>query len=168
MNITQKAINYLKVLSAETISNAGSGHLGVSLGASSILFALFKDHLNFDVSDTDYLNRDRFVLSAGHASALYYSLLSMFGFDVSLQDLKEFRKLDSKTPGHPELHITEGVEVSTGPLGQGVANAVGMAIAEAVMEERFNTVGFDIINNYTYCFVGDGCLMEGVAQEAVS
>lgn len=168
MNITQKAINYLKVLSAETITNAQSGHLGVSLGASSILFALFKDHYNFDVSDTDFLNRDRLVMSAGHASALYYSLLSMFGFDVSLQDLKNFRKFESKTPGHPEYRVTEGVEVSTGPLGQGVANAVGMAIAEAVMEERFNTVGFNIIDNYTYCFVGDGCLMEGVAMEAVS
>lgn len=168
MKLVNKAINYLKALSAETISNANSGHLGVSLGASTILFSLFKDHYNFDVSDTDFLNRDRLVLSAGHASALYYSLLSMFGFDVSLQDLKEFRKYGSKTPGHPELGVTEGVEVSTGPLGQGVANAVGLAIAEAVMEERFNTVGFEIINNYTYCFVGDGCLMEGVANEAIS
>ncbi len=168
MNLVKKAINYLKVLSAETITNAGSGHLGVSLGASSILFALFKDHLNFDTSDTDFLNRDRFVLSAGHASPLYYSLLSMFGFDVSLQDLKDFRKLGSRTPAYPTYGVTEGVEASTGPLGQGVANAVGMAIAEAVMEERFNTVGFDIINNYTYCFAGDGCLMEGVAQEACS
>jgi len=168
MKTTNKAINYLNALSAETISNAKSGHLGVSLGASTILFSLFKDHYNFDVSDTDFLNRDRFVLSAGHASALYYSLLSMFGFNVSLQDLKEFRSYGSKTPGHPEYRVTEGVEVSTGPLGQGVANAVGMAIAEAVMEERFNTVGFDIIDHYTYCFVGDGCLMEGVAQEAVS
>lgn len=168
MNINQKAINYLKALSAETITNAKSGHLGVSLGASSILFALFKDHYNFDVSDTDFLNRDRLVMSAGHASALYYSLLSMFGFNVSLQDLKEYRKFGSKTPGHPEYRTTEGVEVSTGPLGQGVANAVGMAIAEAVMEERFNTVGFNIIDNYIYCFVGDGCLMEGVAMEAAS
>lgn len=168
MNLNQKALNYLKALSAETITNAKSGHLGVSLGASSILFALFKDHYNFDVSDTDFLNRDRLVMSTGHASALYYSLLSMFGFNVSLQDLKEFRKFGSKTPGHPEYRTTEGVEVSTGPLGQGVANAVGMAIAESVMEERFNTVGFNIINNYTYCFVGDGCLMEGVAMEAVS
>lgn len=168
MNIVQKAQNYLKALSAETITNAKSGHLGVSLGASSILFALFKDHYNFDVSDTDFLNRDRLVLSAGHASPLYYSLMSMFGFNVSLQDLKEFRKYGSKTPGHPEYRQTEGVEVSTGPLGQGVANAVGMAIAEAVMEERFNTVGFEIINNYTYCFVSDGDLMEGVAMEAAS
>lgn len=168
MNINQRALNYLKALSAETITNAKSGHLGVSLGASSILFALFKDHYNFDASDTDFLNRDRLVLSAGHASALYYSLLSMFGFNVSLQDLKEFRTMGSKTPGHPEYRVTEGVEVSTGPLGQGVANAVGMAIAEAIMEERFNTVGFEIINNFTYCFVGDGDLMEGVAQEAIS
>lgn len=168
MNLAQKSINYLKALSAETITNAKSGHLGISLGASSILFALFKDHYNFDVSDTDFLNRDRLVMSAGHASALYYSLLSMFGFNVSLQDLKEFRKFGSITPGHPEYRVTEGVEVSTGPLGQGVANAVGLAIAEAVMEERFNTVGFDIINHYTYCFVGDGCLMEGVANEAIS
>lgn len=168
MNINQKALNYLKALSAETITNAQSGHLGVSLGASSILFALFKDHYNFDVSDTDFLNRDRLVMSAGHASPLYYSLLSMFGFNVSLQDLKDFRKFGSKTPGHPEYRMTEGVEVSTGPLGQGVANAVGMAIAEAVMEERFNTVGFEMINNFTYCFVSDGDLMEGVAMEAVS
>ncbi len=168
MKLTTKAINYLKALSAETITNAKSGHLGICLGASSILFALFKDHLNFDVSDTDYLNRDRLVISAGHASALYYSILSMFGFNISLQDLKDFRKLGSKTPGHPEYRVTEGVEVTTGPLGQGVANAVGMAIAESVMEERFNTVGFDIINNRTYCLVGDGDLMEGVAMEAVS
>lgn len=168
MNLTTKAINYLKALSAETITNAKSGHLGVCLGASSILFALFKDHLNFDASDTDFLNRDRLVLSAGHASALYYSLLSMFGFNVSLQDLKEFRKFGSKTPGHPEYRVTEGVEVTTGPLGQGVANAVGMAIAETVMEERFNTVGFEIFNHHTYCFVGDGDLMEGVAMEAAS
>lgn len=168
MNLVNKTINYCKAIAAETITNAKSGHLGVSLGASTILFSLFKDHLNFDVSDTDFLNRDRLVMSAGHASALYYTLLSMFGFDVSLQDLKDFRKIGSKTPGHPEYRVTEGVEVSTGPLGQGVANAVGLAIAEAVMEERFNTVGFDIINSYTYCFAGDGCLMEGVALEAAS
>lgn len=168
MKLTTKALNYLKALSAETITNAKSGHLGISLGASSIFFALFKDHLNFDVSDTDFLNRDRFIVSAGHASALYYATLSMFGFDISLQDLKEFRKLGSKTPGHPEYKITEGVEATTGALGQGVTNAVGMAIAESVMEERFNTVGFDIINHHTYCFVSDGDLMEGSALEAAS
>ena len=168
MNINQKALNYLKSLSAETITNAQTGNLGISLGASAILFALFKDHYNFDVSDTDFLNRDRLVLSAGHSSALYYSLLSMFGFNVSLQDLKNFGKMGSKTPVCPEYRVTEGVEMSSGVSGQGVANAVGMAIAETVMEERFNTVGFDIINNYTYCLVSDGDLMEGVAMEAAS
>ncbi len=166
--IIQKSINYLKALTAETVSNAGSGHTGTALGASSILFALFKDHYMFDVSDTDFLNRDRFVMSAGHASALYYSLLAMFGFDVSLQDLKDFRKLNSRTAGHPEFGLINAVETSTGPLGQGVANAVGMAIAESMLEERFNAIGFPIINNYTYCFAGDGDLMEGVAQEACS
>ncbi len=168
MNINQKALNYLKALSAETITNAGTGHLGISLGASSILFALFKDHYNFDTSDTDFLNRDRLVLSAGHSSALYYSLLSMFGFDISLQDLKNFGKLGAKTPTYAEFRTTEGVELSSGACGQGVANAVGMAIAEAVMEERFNTVGFNIIDNYTYCLVSDGDMMEGVTMEAAS
>lgn len=132
------------------------------------MLALFKDHYTFDVSDTDYLNRDRFVLSAGHACPVYYTLLSLFGFDVSLQDLKQLRTMGSKTPGHPEYRTTDGVEVSTGPLGQGVANAVGMAIAQSVMAERFNSVGFPIIDNYTYCLAGDGDLMEGVAQEACS
>ena len=166
--IIQKSLNYLKALAAETVSNAGSGHTGTALGASSILFALFKDHYLFDVSDTDFLNRDRFVMSAGHASALYYSLLAMFGFDVSLQDLKDFRKLSSRTAGHPEFGLINAIETSTGPLGQGVANAVGMAIAESMMEEKFNAIGFPIIDNYTYCFAGDGDLMEGVAQEACS
>ena len=141
MNINQKALNYLKALSAETITNAKSGHLGVSLGASSILFALFKDHYNFDVSDTDFMGRDRLVLSAGHACPVYYTLLNLFGFDVSLQDLKDMRKLGSKTPGHPEYKVTDGIETTTGPLGQGVANAVGMAIAEAHLAERFNAIG---------------------------
>lgn len=166
--IVKKSIDYLKALTAEMVSNAKSGHTGTALGASSILFALFKDHYNFDVSDTDFLNRDRFVLSAGHASALYYSLLSMFGFDVSLKDLQSFRKFGSPTTGHPEFGVIGAVETSTGPLGQGVANAVGMAIAESFLEERFNAIGFPIINNYTYCFAGDGDLMEGVALEACS
>lgn len=166
--IAQKSLNYLKALTAETISHAGSGHTGASLGASSILFALFKDHYKFDVSDTDFLNRDRFVLSAGHASALYYSLLAMFGFEVTIEDLKNFRKYGSITSGHPEFRLINAVETTTGPLGEGVANAVGMAMAESIMEEKFNAIGFPIINNFTYCFAGDGDLMEGVAQEACS
>ena len=168
MKIVDKALNYVKSLTAQSISNAKSGHTGASLGISSIMLALFKDHYNFDISDTDFLNRDRLVLSAGHACPVYYTLLSLFGFDVSLEDLKNLRQLDSKTPGHPEIRVTDGIEVSTGPLGQGVANAVGMAIAESIMAERFNSVGFPIIDHYTYCLAGDGCLMEGVAQEACS
>lgn len=168
MRIADKTLNYVKSITAQSISNAKSGHTGASLGVSAIMLALFKDHYTFDVSDTDFLNRDRFVLSAGHACPVYYTLLSLFGFDVSLQDLKKLRTLGSKTPGHPEYKTTDGVEVSTGPLGQGVANAVGMAIAQSVMAERFNSVGFPIINHYTYCLAGDGCLMEGVAQEACS
>lgn len=168
MKIVDKTLNYVKSVTAQSIANAKSGHTGASLGISAIMLALFKDHYNFDVSDTDFLNRDRFVLSAGHACPVYYTLLSMFGFDVSLQDLKELRKYGSRTPGHPEFGQTSGVEVSTGPLGQGVANAVGMAIAESMMAEKFNSVGFSIIDSYTYCLAGDGCLMEGVALEACS
>ena len=168
MNITEKSLNYIKGITTETIANAGSGHLGSSLGASTIMFSLFKDHYNFDVSDTDFLNRDRLVVSAGHISPLYYTLMSLFGFDISLQDLKEYRKFGSKTPGHPEYGKTEGVEASTGALGEGVANAVGMAIAEKSLSERFNSVGFPIIDNYVYCFVSDGDLMEGVSNEACS
>ena len=168
MKIAEKTLNYVKSLTAQSISNAKSGHTGASLGISSIMLAFFKDHYNFDVSDTDFLNRDRFVLSAGHACPVYYTLLSLFGFDVSLQDLKNLRQTNSNTPGHPEVNVTDGVEVSTGPLGQGVANAVGMAIAQSMMAERFNSVGFSIIDHYTYCLAGDGCLMEGVAQEACS
>lgn len=168
MKISEKTLNYVKSITAQAISNAGSGHTGASLGVSAIMLALFKDHYNFDVSDTDFLNRDRFVLSAGHACPVYYTLLSLFGFDVSLQDLKSLRSLGSKTPGHPEYKVTDGVEASTGALGQGVANAVGMAIAQTMMAEKFNSVGFPIIDHYTYCLAGDGCLMEGVAQEACS
>ncbi len=168
MKIAEKTLNFVKSLTAQSITSAGSGHTGASLGVSAIMLALFKDHYTFDVSDTDFLNRDRFVLSAGHACPVYYTLLSLFGYDVSLQDLKDLRKLGSKTPGHPEYKVTDGVEVTTGALGQGVANAVGMAIAQSMLAERFNSVGFPIINHYTYCLAGDGCLMEGVAQEACS
>ena len=168
MNITEKTLNYIMSVTADTITNAKSGHLGSSLGGATMLFSLFKDHYNFDVSDTDFLSRDRLVISAGHISPLYYTLLSLFGFNVSLQNLKDFRKYGSNTPGHPEYRKTDGVEASTGPLGQGVANAVGMAIAEKSLSDRFNTVGFSIIDNYTYCYVGDGDLMEGVALEACS
>lgn len=168
MRIAEKTLNYVKSITAQSISNAGSGHTGASIGASAIMLALFKNHYNFDVADTDFLNRDRFVLSAGHACPLYYTLLSLFGFDVSLQDLKNLRTLGSKTPGHPQYKVTDGVEASSGALGEGITIAVGMAIAQSMLAERFNSVGFPIINNYTYCLAGDGCLMEGAAQEACS
>ena len=168
METIEKSIRYLKSLAAETVSNAGTGHTGSAVGATSILFALFKDHLKFLPDSPGFINRDRFILSAGHVSALYYSLLHMFGYNVTIDDLKAFRKYGSKTPGHPEVGVVPGVESSTGPLGQGVANAVGMAIAESMLEARFNKQDHEIINNYTYCYCGDGCLMEGVAVEACS
>ncbi len=168
MDIKQKSVNELKALAAEIVSNAKSGHTGSAVGAAPILFALFKDHLMFNPENPKFINRDRLVFSAGHVSALYYSLLHMFGYDISSDDLKSFRKLGSKTPGHPEVNITPGVEVSTGPLGQGIANAVGLAIAEANLEAKLKIINPNLINNYTYCFTGDGCLMEGVAQEACS
>ncbi len=164
MDIVQKSLNYLKSLTAETISNAKSGHTGSAIGASSILLSLFHDHLKFDAKNRNHPFRDRFVLSAGHTSAMFYSILHLFGFDISMDDLKNFRKYGSKTPGHPEYGIVPGAETTTGPLGQGVANAVGMAIAEA----RLNALYPNLINNHTYCYAGDGCLMEGVAVEACS
>lgn len=168
MNINQKCINELRLMSASVISNAKSGHTGSSVGAVPILFALFKDHYFFNPNDSEFFARDRFVLSAGHLSALYYSLLNLFGMGVSDDDLAKFRKLGSKTPGHPEFGRTKFVEVSTGPLGQGVANAVGMAIGQTMVGARFNAQKANIIDNYTYCFCGDGCLEEGVALEACS
>lgn len=164
MDITQKSLTYLKSLTAETISNAKSGHTGSALGASSIMLALFHDHLRFDPSGTNWIGRDRFVLSAGHTSAMLYSLLHLFGYNISIDDLKSFRKYESKTPGHPEFGVVPGVETTTGPLGQGVANAVGFAIAE----ERMHNLYPDVFDNHTYCYAGDGCLMEGVAVEACS
>ncbi len=168
MNINQKCINELRIMSASTITNAQSGHTGSAVGAAPILFALFKDHYFFNPNDSKFFARDRLVLSAGHVSALYYSLLNLFNMGVSDEELLKFRKYGSKTPGHPELGKTKFVEVSTGPLGQGIANAVGMAIGQSMVAERFNAQKADIINNYTYCFCGDGCLQEGVAMEACS
>lgn len=168
MDIIQKSINYTKSLAAETVSNAGSGHTGTAVGASTILFSLFAEHLFFDPKDPNFVARDRFVLSAGHASALLYSLLHIFGYDISMTELKRFRKLGSKTTGHPEHGVAPGVEVTTGPLGQGVAHAVGLALAEEIYASKLNSKNHKIFNNYTYCFTGDGCLMEGVALEACS
>ncbi len=168
MDIIQKTNNYLKSITAETISNAKSGHTGSAVSASTMLLALFHDHLKFNPVKNDYLNRDRFVLSAGHTSALFYSLLHMFGYDITIDDLKNFRKCNSKTPGHPEYNIVPGAETTTGPLGQGIANAVGMALAESIFEATFSDKKTPLFDNYTYCYTGDGCLMEGVGAEACS
>ena len=168
MNLNQKSINHLRCLAAETITNAKSGHPGIALGSATIMYALFKDHYFYDVKDPKFIARDRFVMSAGHGSALYYATAHLFNFGTSMEDLKNFRKFDSKTPGHPEVDATKYVEASTGPLGQGVANAVGMAIAQSIAAEKFNAQKCPVFDNYIYCLCGDGCLMEGVATEAIS
>lgn len=161
-------VNSLRILSVDMIENAKSGHPGMPLGCSPILYILFKNHLNFNPSETDWINRDRFVLSNGHGCALLYSILHLFGYNLSLDDLKKFRKLGSITPGHPEKDITPGIEVTTGPLGQGIANGVGMAIASKHLGARFNIPDFEVFDNKIYVMCGDGCLMEGVSNEAVS
>jgi len=161
------ACNYLRLTSALQINKANSGHPGVCLGGAPIAFSIYKNAI-FSPKNPNFLNRDRVVFSAGHASALVYSTLNLFGFDLYTQDLQNFRQLNSKTPGHPEVDITPGVDISTGPLGQGIANAVGFAIAEKYLNNFYKKNNFSPIDHYTYCFTGDGCLMEGVAQEAIS
>ena len=168
MDKTLATINTIRMLSAEAIEKANSGHPGLPLGAAAVGYALFADNLKYNPKNPKFENRDRFVLSAGHGSMLLYSLLHLFGYDVSIDDIKSFRQLSSKTPGHPELGVTPGVEVSTGPLGQGIANAVGLAIAETILAEKFNKNGLNIVDHYTYALCGDGCMMEGIEYEAAS
>ncbi|MDR0850137.1 MAG: transketolase [Christensenellaceae bacterium] len=162
----KKCADFLRVNSLNMILNARSGHPGVCLGAADIIFSIFKN-AQFNPKDP-YDGRDRIVFSAGHASAIIYSVLKLFGYNYSFDDLKNFRQLGSKTTGHPERDIKDGIEITTGPLGQGVANAVGLALTERHLASKYNKAGLDIFNNYTYCFLGDGCLMEGVALEAIS
>lgn len=164
------SLNSLRILSCDMISYAGSGHPGIALGAAPILFATYVNHLRINPADPNWINRDRFVLSAGHGSALLYAMLFMAGYDVSIDDLVDFRKIGSKTPGHPELGITPGVDVSTGALGQGFANAVGMALAEKYLQSLIDQeiAKQRILDYYVYCLCGDGDLMEGVAMEAAS
>ncbi|MCD6031697.1 MAG: transketolase, partial [Thermomicrobiales bacterium] len=163
-----EAINALRVLSIDAVQAANSGHPGLPLGAAPMAYVLWTEFMNYNPQDPHWANRDRFVLSAGHGSALLYSLLHITGFDLPLEEIKNFRQLDSKTPGHPERLHTAGVEVTTGPLGQGFANGVGMAIAERFLAATFNRPGHEIIDHYTYGIVSDGDLMEGVAAEAAS
>ncbi|MGG0471452.1 transketolase [Priestia aryabhattai] len=167
-NIETLAINTIRTLSIDAVNQANSGHPGLPMGAAPMTYALWANHLTHNPQNAKWFNRDRFVLSAGHGSSLLYSMLHLSGYDVSIEDLKSFRKLNSKTPGHPEFGHTDGVEATTGPLGQGIANAVGMAMAEAHLAAKFNKEEFPMINHYTYALVGDGDLMEGISYEAMS
>ncbi|HQB38618.1 MAG TPA: transketolase, partial [Deltaproteobacteria bacterium] len=160
--------NAIRFLSADAVEKANSGHPGLPMGAADCAFALWGNYLNFNPEDPRWPNRDRFVLSAGHGSMLLYSLLHLFGFDLPIDELKNFRQWDSKTPGHPEFGHTVGVEVTTGPLGQGFANGVGMAIASKMAAERFNTPDFKPIDHTIYALAGDGCLQEGISYESAA
>ncbi len=167
-DIQLQAINTIRTLSIDAVQKANSGHPGLPMGAAAMAFTLWTRHLRHNPRDPHWANRDRFVLSAGHGSMLLYSLLYLTGYDVTLDDLKRFRQWGSNTPGHPESSITPGVEATTGPLGQGTANAVGMALAEAFLARTFNRPGYELVNHYTYALVSDGDLMEGVSAEAAS
>jgi len=167
-NLQNDAINTIRFLSADGVQAANSGHPGLPMGSAAIAYTIWKRHLKINPSNPDWLDRDRFVLSGGHGSMLLYSLLYLSGYDLSLNDLKSFRQWGSKTPGHPEFGITPGVETTTGPLGQGFANGVGMAMAETHLAAIFNKPGFEVINHFVYAIVTDGDLMEGVTSEAAS
>ncbi len=167
-DLQQLMINTVRTLSIDAVQKANSGHPGAPLGMAPVGYTLFTKFMRFNPKDPDWINRDRFVLSAGHASMLLYSLLYLTGYDISLDDIKNFRQWHSKTPGHPEYEMTPGVEATTGPLGQGFANGVGMAIAEAYLRSYFNRPGYDLIDHYIYAIVSDGDLQEGISSEAAS
>ena len=160
--------NAIRALSMDAVQKAKSGHPGAPMGMADIAEVLWRDFLKHNPQDPTWPNRDRFILSNGHGSMLLYSLLHLSGYELSIDDLKQFRQLHSKTPGHPEYGYAPGVETTTGPLGQGITNAVGMALAEKALAAQFNQPGFDIVDHYTYTFLGDGCLMEGISHEACS
>lgn len=168
MDIRQKTVNTIRVLAADTVQKANSGHPGAPMGMAGMAYALWMEQMNHNPKNPAWKNRDRFVLSSGHASALIYTMLHLTGYGLEMDDLKQFRQWGSKTPGHPEYRHTVGIETTTGPLGQGVANAVGFAIAETMMAAKFNRPGFPVVDHRTYAFCGDGCLMEGISAEAAS
>jgi transketolase len=168
MSYQKKCADAIRVLSMDAVQKANSGHPGMPMGMADIATVLWQDFLNHNPANPTWANRDRFVLSNGHGSMLHYALLHLTGYDLSLEDIKQFRQLHSKTPGHPEQGLTPGVETTTGPLGQGLANAVGMALAERSLAAQFNHPDHAIVDHYTYVFMGDGCLMEGISHEAAS
>lgn len=169
MNIEEMSVNAIRVLSADAIQKANSGHPGLPLGTAPVAYELFAKHMNYNPHNPDWVNRDRFVLSGGHGSMLLYSLFHLFGIgNLSLEEVKNFRQFGSLTPGHPEYGHTVGVEATTGPLGQGMAMAVGMAMAEAHLSSVFNKEGFTVVDHYTYVLGGDGCMMEGISSECFS
>jgi transketolase len=157
-------LNAIRILSIDMIQKANSGHPGICLGAAPMMYTLYTKVMNVNPNNSKWFNRDRFVLSAGHGSAMYYSTLHLSGYDVSMEDLQNFRQFDSLTPGHPEVNHTDGIDATSGPLGQGIAQAVGMAVAERHLASKYK----GIIDNYTYCLCGDGDLQEGVSAEACS
>jgi len=167
-NLQIRMANAIRALSMDAVQQANSGHPGMPMGMADIAVGLWNEHLQHNPTDPHWMNRDRFVLSNGHGSMLLYSLLHLTGYDLAIEELKNFRQLHSKTPGHPEYGITPGVETTTGPLGQGISNAVGMALAEKLLAEEFNRPGHKIVDHYTYAFLGDGCLMEGISHEVCS
>ena len=164
----QELANAIRVLSMDAVQKAKSGHPGAPMGMADIAEVLWRDFLKHNPTDPNWADRDRFILSNGHGSMLIYSLLHLSGYDLPIEEIKNFRQLHSKTPGHPEYGYTPGVETTTGPLGAGISNAVGMAIAEKTLAAQFNREGHDIVDHFTYCFLGDGCLMEGISHEACS
>ena len=168
MNTKKLCTNTIRILSAEAVEKAKSGHPGMPMGAAPMSFELWSEHMRHNPENPAWINRDRFILSAGHASMLLYSLLHLFGYGLTINDLMDFRQFGSKTPGHPEYRHTVGVETTTGPLGQGFANGVGMAIAESYLASKFNREGYEIVDHYTYVLSGDGCMMEGITSEAAS
>src|SRR3990167_6157571 len=167
-NELKKVANTVRGLSIDAIEKAKSGHPGLPLGCAELGAYIYGVLLNHNPKNSTWINRDRFILSAGHGSMLLYSLLYLSGFKVTIEEIRDFRQLGSKTPGHPEAHITDGVEATTGPLGHGIGNAIGMAIAMKILKQKFNTEKYKLINNKIYVLAGDGCMMEGAVSEASS
>ena len=168
MDIRQTTINNIRTLAADTVQKAKSGHPGAPMGMAPMAYAVWMNQMKHNPKDPTWPDRDRFVLSSGHASSLIYCLLHLTGYGLTMDDMKQFRQWGSKTPGHPEYRHTVGVETTTGPLGQGVANAVGFAIAETMLAAHFNRPNFPIVDHRVYAFCGAGCMMEGISSEACS